>query len=95
MRKPTRSRYLNSEAWQRTRKCHLLTYPECRACGTTEDVVVHHLRYRGKLGVAERPGDLMTLCRTHHTDFHKTFGKRDLIANTLRYVEQVRLLEAV
>lgn len=68
---------------------------EAPAClsNTAEDVVVHHLRYRGKLGEAERPGDLMTLCRTHHDDFHATYNRRDLIANTLRYVEQVRLLE--
>lgn len=77
--------------WARMRKTHLLTYPECRACGTRDDVVVHHLRYRGPRGASELPGDLMTLCRVHHDDYHRSYGNRDLIASSLAYVEMVAL----
>lgn len=76
-------------AWQSLRKNHLLTYPECRACGTEEDVVVHHLRYRGPRGTSERPGDLMTLCVTHHDDLHRRCPTGSLVGNTLAYVRAI------
>lgn len=82
-------RYVPNVAWQKMRDTHLLTYPECRGCGTLDDVVVHHLRYRGKRGQSERPGDLMTLCRTHHDDYHRRYKLEGLIANSLAYVEMV------
>lgn len=53
---------------------HLKTYPECRVCADRREVVVHHLRYRGKRGVSERPGDLVTLCKIHHDALHKIVG---------------------
>lgn len=75
--------------WQRMRATHLLTYPECRACGTRDNVVVHHIRYRGKRGTKEQPGDLMTLCKTHHDEYHALYGTKGLIANSLAYVERI------
>ena len=72
-----------------TRLNHLITFPECRACGSTRDVVVHHLRYRGKRGESEVPGDLVTLCSKHHDDFHRTYPKGSLPKNTLAYIEMV------
>jgi 5-methylcytosine-specific restriction endonuclease McrA len=78
-----------SGPWRNTRACHLLTYPECRACGTRDDVVVHHLRYRGKRGESEKPGDLMTLCKMHHDEYHRIYGLAGLITNTLAYVERI------
>jgi len=66
-----------------------MTYPECRACGTREDVVVHHLRYRGKRGESEKPGDLMTLCAYHHNEYHRLHGMVGLVENSIAYVEYV------
>jgi 5-methylcytosine-specific restriction endonuclease McrA len=75
-----------SQAWARMRYNHLLTYPECRVCGKTEDVHVHHLRYRGTRGESERPGDLMTLCAAHHNHLHQTHLGGSLVTHTLAYV---------
>lgn len=61
--------------WRSMRANHLLTFPECRACGSEEGVVVHHLRYRGKRGVSEKPGDLVTMCRDCHDEFHRSLGR--------------------
>ena len=82
-------------AWQRTRAVHLAVYPECRVCGTEDDVVVHHLRYRGRRGESERPGDLMTLCRWHHDDLHRRYKRgMSLVDHSLDYVTTGRLIEA-
>lgn len=76
-------------AWKKMRATHLLTYPECRACGTRENVIVHHLRYRGKRGESELPGDLMTLCAFHHDEYHHLHKLRDLVKNSLAYAERI------
>lgn len=78
---------LPPSAWDRMRQNHLEVYPECRVCGVTERVVVHHLRYRGQRGKSEQPGDLMTLCSFHHDDLHRRHGKNgSLVEFTLAYV---------
>lgn len=85
-----------SHAWQTTRKCHLTTYPTCAICGTTERVVVHHLRYRGKRGHSEKPGDLMTLCEYHHDQLHRYLKPAHTsVQGTLNFVAQTRLVEAL
>lgn len=64
----------NSPAWVQVRKSHLANWPVCVVCKTSENLHVHHLRYRGrKRGEAEEPEDLMTLCKFHHDDLHKKF----------------------
>lgn len=82
-------KYKKNVAWKRMRVVHLMTYPECRACGTRDEVVVHHIRYRGKRGESEQPGDLMTLCRFHHDDYHHRHRLNALVANSLAYVEEI------
>jgi 5-methylcytosine-specific restriction endonuclease McrA len=82
----------NHHPWVQMRKQHLLTYPECRVCERTDDVVVHHLRYRGPRGESERPGDLMTLCVRHHDNFHRRYPTGSLVQNTLTYVQDQRAL---
>lgn len=67
---------------------HLLTYPECRVCGTTDDPCVHHLRYRGSRGQSELPGDLMTLCKEHHDDLHRTHKGGSLVVHSLAYIRE-------
>lgn len=77
--------------WRELRRNHLRTYPECRICEDTENPVVHHLRYRGPRGKAEKAGDLVTLCTFHHDEFHRIYGtagrhKGSLVNNTLEYI---------
>lgn len=76
------------------RREHLQTYPECRACDTTLEVVVHHLRYRGKRGLSERPGDLVTLCRRHHDQLHSELRPQSTsVRGTIEFVARVRLVD--
>ena len=60
--------------WRATRANHLRTYPECYACFTDIDLVVHHLRYRGPRGQSEQSGDLVTLCASCHDELHRVVG---------------------
>lgn len=75
-----------SSAWTEMRHNHLAVYPECRVCGATDAVVVHHLRYRGKRGESERPGDLITLCEFHHNELHRVVGSGPLVEGTLNFL---------
>lgn len=81
-----------SLAWHQLRKNHLPTYPTCAVCDDPEDPCVHHLRYRGKRGLSEVPGDLITLCRFHHDDLHRWIKKhrKGLIVGTIEYVAEKR-----
>lgn len=86
-----RKRSGHNRAWRIMRRAHLDIYPECRVCGDTDDPVAHHLRYRGKRGESERPGDLVTLCRWHHDDFHRTLGRRGTgVEATIDYIGEKR-----
>lgn len=79
-----------SKEWRQLRKEHLMVYPECRVCGSTQRQVVHHLRYRpGGYGNSERPGDLVTLCEFHHNDFHKRLGRSGTgVQETIQYIKR-------
>jgi 5-methylcytosine-specific restriction endonuclease McrA len=60
----------------------------CARCGTTVDVVLHHLRYDWPLG-AEPDETLMPLCRRDHLEVHELHRRRphaDLEKLALRYV---------
>ena len=80
------------QKWRLLRADHLRLYPECRIC----DIVnksnhVHHLKYRGKKGESEKPGDLVTLCKDHHNELHQTIGNRKLYEYTLQFIEEKTL----
>lgn len=80
-------RHKANEPWRAMRANHLMAYPDCRICGDENDPCVHHLRYRGRRGMSEVPGDLMTLCRAHHDHLHKTYVRgTSLVDHTLTYV---------
>lgn len=84
-----------TEGWRKMRARHLMTYPECRVCGDENDVAVHHLRYGAQKGTTEQPGDLMTLCRSHHDDLHRKHKKNEsLIDHTLAYVKAMSPADA-
>lgn len=75
-------------AWKSMRKRHLALYPECRICADQDDVVVHHVRYRGSRGLSERPGDLLTLCRFHHDQLHKNLGSNPKLRYQLEFIRE-------
>lgn len=84
--------------WMKTREAHLLTFPCCMVCETTEKLHVHHLRYRGKRGVSEKSGDLVTLCEFHHGQLHRELAKaghKTSVQGTLDFIARGRLIEAL
>lgn len=82
-------------AWTTMRKNHLLVFPECRACGSTTRVVVHHLRYRGKRGESEQPGDLVTLCAFDHDQLHYQHGSTPSVEKSLEYIRLVQSVQGM
>jgi hypothetical protein len=60
----------------------------CARCGSTVDVVLHHLTYRWPLG--EEPDEaLVPLCRRHHLELHHLHARRphrDLEAVSVSFV---------
>lgn len=76
--------------WRKMRAAHLALYPECRICGEIDKSNhVHHLVYRGKRGLLEKPGDVVTLCEFHHNKLHK-YHKRGTNLNdfTLSFIAE-------
>ena len=57
--------YRNTKAYVKARDGY-----ECRNCGSSENLEVHHERQR-KDGGADRPDNLITLCHKCHTAYHK------------------------
>lgn len=56
-----------SPKWTMVRNAHLDKYPECAACGSTEDLNVHHIQPFHQFPELElEPSNLITLCRPHH-----------------------------
>jgi 5-methylcytosine-specific restriction endonuclease McrA len=63
-------RYLKSDGWRQRRQPALeLAQGFCRDCGSRRDLDVHHLTYVRQ--GAERPEDLVALCRQCHKARHK------------------------
>lgn len=60
-------KYINSQEWQKKRKVRLeIDNFECRICGDTEGLQVHHKRYPKKLGTEDVSNDLTTFCARCH-----------------------------
>lgn len=69
LRALTYEEYLRTEHWKRTRRKALLRAGyQCQKCGATSYLEVHHVTY-ARLG-AERPDDLIVLCRACHDYVH-------------------------
>lgn len=63
--------YLASATWQRRRDEFLRRFGKsCFACGSRENLAVHHVAYDRANG-EEYDSDLRTLCRRHHDQAHK------------------------
>jgi hypothetical protein len=71
-----------------TEACPSLSDTIRAGCGSTVDVVLHHLRYDWPLG--DGPDEaLMPLCRRHHLEVHQLHAKRphrDLERDTLGFL---------
>lgn len=90
---PRRKRENADERWRKARLRHLQLYSECYICEDPSNLHVHHLRYSGQRGFRERPGDLVTLCKFHHMEFHDTYGRRlgkEGAVLTIKYVKEKR-----
>ena len=56
-----------SSRWPSLRKSWIAAHPHCEACGTTRGLEAHHVRPVHLFPELELdPGNLMTVCRTHH-----------------------------
>ena len=71
---PTKKAYMASDQWNMKRKATLKrdNY-SCQCCGISEvPLEVHHITYRNYL--AEKPEDLVSLCRGCHQLVHDIHG---------------------
>ncbi|MGE4163887.1 MAG: HNH endonuclease [Vicinamibacterales bacterium] len=69
MSQETYLRYLQSPAWQATRRAAIQrSNAQCQDCGAFRHLEVHHLTY-ARLG-AEHASDLRVLCRSCHRRAH-------------------------
>jgi 5-methylcytosine-specific restriction protein A len=56
-----------SGRWRRVRREHLEIEPDCAACGSSDDLEVHHILPFNEYPELELArGNLITLCREHH-----------------------------
>lgn len=70
------AKYLQSDAWRRTRKAVLQRDGHrCRACSSARDLHVHHRTYE-RVG-HEDLDDLITLCEKHHGLVHRVSQQRN------------------
>src|SRR5262245_51799246 len=69
-------------AWAKRRARYYATHERaCVACGSTEDVILHHRHYREPFG-CESDAALAPLCRRHHAAVHQRAGELDLAVVT-------------
>lgn len=70
MTKEEYNRYMSSAEWKAKRQERLeIDKHTCRRCGSSYDVIVHHITYRN-IG-HEGMEDLVTLCRSCHAELHR------------------------
>jgi hypothetical protein len=65
-------------AWAKRRARYYSSHPRaCVACGSAEDVILHHRHYGEPLG-CESDAALVALCRRHHAAEHRRARELDL-----------------
>lgn len=67
--------YLKSPLWRAKRASRQALDGECRTCGATTLLEVHHVRYPEVIG-GEAPTDLITLCKPCHDAIHLSLARR-------------------
>lgn len=80
--------YINSASWERRKVAYYAKHPKkCRACGSTEEIHLHHHTYT-RLG-KEHDNDLIPLCREHHDavhELHRSAGFNGTLTAATRHV---------
>jgi len=66
------TQHMESEAWQESRRMFLKLMPACVACGSSQELHVHHLSY-DYFG-SESSGDCVVLCLRCHACVHQDGG---------------------
>lgn len=65
-------RFLQSNYWQKVRQRVLKRDGfKCRICKNGSELHVHHDTYKNHFQEHKHLGDLLTLCKDCHTDYHK------------------------
>lgn len=79
--------YIKSKQWLERRQKYWIQFgKECKACGSLERPVVHHMHY-GSLG-KEKNEHIIGLCWNCHEQLHDEYKtKRDMIKETIEFVE--------
>lgn len=68
----TYEEYLNSDVWKKIRKKVLKrNCYKCQACGSVNNLNVHHTRYGYKVLQSGKGGGLYVLCNRHHKKVHQ------------------------
>lgn len=72
--------FINSPFWKSQRFKFLKVNPNCHICGSAQAPEVHHISYENVFcSVPSESGDIVTLCRIHHQEFHDKYGlKKDM-----------------
>lgn len=72
------NQYLQTDHWKDKRTEKLNSRPFCQVCNTTNNLHIHHKKYKYREGdtvlFKERIQDLITLCSSCHNLIHKHFG---------------------
>lgn len=64
-----------SSQWRKVRNIHLLNNPACAICGSSENLVVHHIKsFSENPDLELRPDNLITLCENRNLNCHFVFG---------------------
>lgn len=64
--------YMQSQEWKNISQTFKTAAGKCTDCGTTKDLVLHHLRYKNLGYELEYPEDVVVLCSTCHNYRHST-----------------------
>lgn len=91
----TYQQYMGSAYWKSRRERYFQTFGEaCAVCGSTNEVRLHHKRYKPSTFGREPDGHLVTLCNTHHHEFHSLHGvEGDMMRKTDIYIQHARQLQ--
>jgi hypothetical protein len=72
-------KYLNSSYWLELKQKIINRDKKCMCCGATDQLVAHHIIYRGRGQELEK--DLVCLCNSCHLQLHRLFS----ITNLYKY----------
>ena len=83
--------YMQSSLWEERKNRYYRDYGRlCRACGTFQNIHLHHMKYTAFDGT-EPDGNLIPLCERHHDEFHRLNGSsKDMIAKTYQFIAEAQ-----